>query len=154
MASRLLHGARMTTLCLLATLLTAQVAAGAAADTQDAPLQAGASIESAEVSGLPMDQLSRELRQDIEALAGTRLDVTRINALAVRIETEHPDAVAAVRHVERPDGRIRIVFLVARISDDASLSSNINARYPIERVEIRGIDESRLSQELRDQLHA
>jgi len=138
-----------TTVGLLLLLLfgtTVTVAAQAPA-TPDEPV-----IEAAEVSGIALDQLSPGLRQDIEALAGARLNRYRISALAARIEAERPEVVAASREVVRPDGRVRIVFLVARISENTDLSSNINARYTVEDVEITGFDESKISRALRDDL--
>ena len=48
----------------------------------------------------------------------------------------------------------RVIFLVARISDDAGLGSNINARYTVESVEIEGLKEHEISAALRDRLQA
>jgi hypothetical protein len=121
---------------------------------QDVDLHEGALIESAEVQGLSLDRLSPELRKDIVALADQRLSRDHVTALAFRIEAENPDVITAARDVLRPDGRVRVIFLVAPIGDDTGLAENINARYTIERVEIAGIDESRISQKLRDELHA
>jgi hypothetical protein len=112
----------------------------------------GALIESTEVSGLALDQLSPGLRQDINALTGDRLVRERVDTLAGRIETERPDVVAAVRAIARPEGKVRVVFLVARISEDRDLAVNINARYTVESVEITGVPDSAISQELRADL--
>ena len=59
-----------------------------------------------------------------------------------------------MRSVARPDDRARVIFLVARISDDGSLVQNINARYTVESVEISGIPEADISRALRDRLQA
>jgi len=142
----------MRTLTLLLVLLGA--APVLAADAQEADAPEGSLIEAAEVSGLPLDQLSPGLRQDIEALAGTPLNRERVGELAARIEAEQPEFVAAVRSVPRPDGKARVIFLIARISDDRDLVSNINARYTVESVEICGIPETEISQPLRDRLQA
>ncbi len=141
----------MRTLGLLLALLGTPFLANAQQQT-DAP--EGTLIESAEVSGFPIDQLSPGLRQDINALTGDRLNRERVAVLAARIEGEHPEVIAAVRNVSRPDGQVRVVFLVARISDDQNLALNINARYTIERVEIAGFPETEISQTLRDELQA
>jgi hypothetical protein len=140
----------MRTLVLFVALLSAPFAA----DAQEAAAQEGATIESTEVTGLALEQLSLGLRQDIDALVGQPLNRERLNALAARIEGEHPDVVAAVRDVARPDGRVRVVFLVARISDDASLAENINARYVVEHVDIPSIPDAPISQGLMDELRA
>jgi hypothetical protein len=142
---------RMKTLALLFVLLALPFATISA---QDIAVFEGTLIESAEVSGLPFDQLSPGLRQDIKSLGGQRVSSAVIAELTGRIEAERPDVVAAVRGVPRPDGNVRLIFLVARINDDRDLLSNINARYTIEAVEIAGIPESKVSQALRDDLHA
>ena len=116
--------------------------------------QSPAVIESADVVGLPRDGLSAELRAEIEALAGTPLDRDRLAALAARIDAEQPELAAAVRDVPQPDGRVRVIFVVTRIGGDETLAANINMRYTVDRVEIRGIDEERIGPALRDDLHA
>ncbi len=135
-------------------LLLALVAAPFAAHAQQAVVPDGAIVESAEVSGLALDQLSPGLQQEIAALAGQPLNRERLNALAARIEGERPDVVAGVRDVAQPDGRVRVVFLVARISDNEDLAENINARYTVEHVEVTGIPDRKVSQELLDELQA
>ena len=150
MACRLLSRSGMSTLALLLALLAAPLAAFA----QDAAPTAGAVIESADVTGFPLDQLSPGLQQDIAALAGQPLDRERLDALAARIESEQPDVVAAVRDVVQSDGRVRVVFLVGRISDNEHLSENINARYVVEHVAVTGIPDRQIAQELLDELQA
>lgn len=141
----------MKTLGMLIALLVTPLQV---ANAQQLDLLEGAPIESTEVSGLAFDQLSPGLRQDINALVGSRLSRDRVEELAARIEAERPDVVAAIRAVSRPDGSVRVIFLVARISDDQDLASNINARYTVESVEIAGIPETEVSQGLRDDLQA
>ena len=99
----------------------------------------GAIIGSAEVSGLGVDRLSSELQQDIDALVGEGLSHERVGQLAARIEAELPEFIVAVRSVQRPDGAVRVIFLVARIIDNPDLASNINARYTVDSVKISGI---------------
>jgi hypothetical protein len=142
----------MRTLTLLVLLTACAIWSPAAA--QEADQADGARIESAEVSGFALDELSPGLQRDIDALAGERYERERISRLVQRIEEEHPEVVAAVRTVPRPDGQVRVIFLVARISDDGDLVSNINARYTVESVEIRGVPETDIGQALRDRLQA
>ncbi len=137
---------RTLRLLILLTFLGAPVLA------QDVDTADGARIESAEVTGIALDQLSGGLQRDIDALAGSKLETALVNRLADRIEEEHPEVVAAVRTMARADGQVRVLFLVARISDDGGLVSNINARYTVESVEIRGIPEDDISRGLRDRL--
>ena len=142
---------RMKTLALLLALLSGAPLPAIAQET-DAP--EGATIDSATVSGIKLDQLSPGLRRDIGALDGTPLDRAKLAALATRIEEELPEMVAAVRAVARPGGGARVVFLVARISDDTRLVENINTRYVVETVETSGVPDADVPQDLRDRLQA
>lgn len=139
------------TLALALVLLGLPVLVGHAQETETAE---GAAIESVEVSGSDLNLLSPELRDDINALVGEALHRERLDALAMRIEAENPDVVATVRTVAKPDGRVRVTFVIARISDDRDLVSNINARYTVESVEISGIRETEVSRHLRDELQS
>jgi hypothetical protein len=112
----------------------------------------GTTIASAEVSGIDPDRFSPGLRDAIAALAGTALDRQALKDLAGRIETEQPRYVAAVRVTGEPDGHARVVFVAARQRDPHD--ANVNARYTVEDVEIRGVPEDQLPQALRDDLHA
>ena len=103
---------------------------------------------------MALNRLSPGLRQAINALVGNRLNRAQIGELASRLEAEQPEFVVAVRNVLRPDGEVRVIFLVARISDDRDISSNINARYTVDSVEISGIPDTAVSQELRDDMQA
>ena len=145
----LLADMRTVTLLLLLTSLAVPCSVARAQEAEPAE---GTRIESAEVSGFAIDQLSPGLQRDIEGLKGERFERGRIDRLAQRIEEEHPEVVAAVRTVPRPDDEIRVIFLVARISDDGDLVSNINARYPVESVEVQGIRYTDISQTLRDRM--
>lgn len=111
-------------------------------------------IESAEVIGLPRDALTVDLQRDIDALAGMSLDRDRLAAIAARIDAEQPEFAAAVRDVAQPDGRVRVVFVVTRVSTSEAQADNVNTRYTVERVDIDGIDDDRVSQSLRDDLQA
>ena len=151
MARRLPHVSVMRTLGLL---LVALAIASSAVTAQETDAPQGALIEAAEVSGISLDRLSPGLREDIRALSGTTLDRGKLDALATRIEEEQPEVVAAVRAIARPNGDARVVFLVARISDDTSLVENINARYVVESVATSGVPDADVAQDLRDRLQA
>jgi hypothetical protein len=142
----------MRTLILLLLCIVGVAARPAAA--QDSEPWDGARIQSAEVVGLASDELSPGLRRDIDALAGRSLARPDLSQLARRIEEERPEVVVAMRIDPRDGGEVRVFFLVARISDDAGLGSNINARYEVESVEIEGLKEHEISAALRDRLQA
>src|SRR6186997_50131 len=138
----------------LTLLLVCILAASSSAVAQDNEPPDGVRVESAEISGIPSDQLSPGLRRDIDELAGKALARPDVTQLARRIEEERPEVVVAVRIVARPGNQARVIFLVARISDDAGLGENINARYTVESVEIEGLNEHQISPGLRDRLQA
>lgn len=113
----------------------------------------GTRISSAQVSGIDMDRLSPGLREEIGKLVGTPLDRQHLRELASRIEAEQPRYVAALRFTTDPDGSARVVFVVGRMRDQER-QANVNARYVVDEVQIRGIDEARLDPTLRDDVHA
>jgi Omp85 superfamily domain len=139
----------MKILPLLIALLVMPVPA--IADQETEPPE-GARIVSALVSGLDLDRLSPGLVEDIRKLAGTPLNRQLLKDLAARIETEHPRNIAAARVSQDPDGGARVVFVVARLLDPAS-EANVNARYVVEEVELRGVLARDLDQKLRDDLY-
>jgi len=138
----------MRTLALLFVILGLPLAA---ANAQEADAPEGAIIDVVEMSGFSLYSLSPGLQKDINSLVGAPFSREGLNQLASRIEQEQPDVVAAVRGVSRPDGKARVIFLVARISDDTNLAENINARYIVETVDIEG-SYNEISQQLRDDL--
>ena len=138
----------MRTLALLVTLL-GLLPPVAYAQEPDAP--EGAIIDAVEISGFSLYSLSPGLQKDINSLVGSPLNREGLTQLASRIEQEQPEVVTAVRGVSRPDGKARVIFLVARISDDTDLTENINARYIVETVDVEG-PYNEISQPLRDDL--
>jgi len=148
MARRLPWRRDMRTLALLFVLLGLPLVA---ANAQEADAPEGAVIDAVEISGFSLYSLSPGLQKDINSLVGSPLNREGLNQLASRIEQEQPEVVAAVRGVSRPDGKARVIFLVARISDDTDLTENINARYIVETVDVEG-PYNEISQQLRDDL--
>ena len=114
-------------------------------------------VDTVEVTGIAPGRLSPGLRRDIRALEGTPLDADAVQELTDRVGQELPEYIAATREIEikttGEEGRIRLIFLVARIRDDAALRTNINSRYTVESVEIDGVDESTLSDEVRKEMN-
>ncbi len=137
MAQRLHTAPRMT----IAALVLALLALPLTARAQPTDPPDGAIVASAQVSGFDLGRLSPGLQEDIARLAGGPLDRARLNELATRIEEEQPRYVAAVRVVSVPADEVRVVFVVAHMRDQ-DRRGDANARYLIERVEVRGISES------------
>ena len=111
-------------------------------------------IDDVEVTGIDDDRLSPGLRRDIRALEGSPLDTAAVGELVDRVGQELPEYIAATREIATvgAPGRIRLIFLVARIRDDAALRTNINSRYTVESVVIDGVDESGLSDAVRSEM--
>jgi hypothetical protein len=143
MAQGLLTARRMTKAALVLVLLALPLPA--LAQPTDPP--DGAIVVSAQVSGFDLGRLSPGLQEDIARLAGGPLERARLNELAARIEEEQPRYVAAVRVVSVPADTVRVVFVVALMRDQ-DRRGDANARYLIERVEIRGLGESRVAADL------
>ena len=143
----------MKTRSLLSLLLGALSATLALA--QDPPPAAVSSgvVEAVEISGISSDQLSQQLRDDLQALRGMAYNAEAASQLADRIQTELPEYVAAVRTIAGTQpGQVRVAFVVARISDDDALGENINARYPVESVILEGIPQTQISKALWDEI--
>lgn len=148
---KLIQFGPMKTLLLLLALL-AWPCQSASAQEPDAP--DGAVIQTTLVTGLDDDRLSPGLRRDIRALEGTALRREAVDELARRIEAERPGTVVATRSLAVDGGGARVIFLVASDARAADTGGNVNTRYIVERVSIDGVEESRLSDALRDDLRA
>ncbi len=136
---------------LIRALFITTVWANTPAVAQVPPASQPPIIDSVEVTGIDDDRLSPGLRSDIRALEGMPLDADAVRELRDRVGLELPEYIAATREVATSGaaGRIRLIFLIARIGDDEDLRTNINSRYTIESVEVEGVDESTLSEEVR-----
>ena len=139
----------MKILSLFIALLAIARPAAAAQETEPPD---GTRIVSALVSGLDLNRLSPGLREDIGKVAGTALNRQLLRDLAARIETEHPRYIAGVRVSQDPAGGARVVFVVAPLLD-RQREADINSRYVVEEVDLRGVPERDLNQALRDDLH-
>ena len=100
------------------------------------------------MSGLDLSRLSPGLQEDIGKLTGSPLDRQKLRELAARLEAEQPRYVAAVRVTADPDGSARVVFVVARMRD-AEPQPDINTKYIVEDVEIRGVSSHEITAEMR-----
>jgi hypothetical protein len=108
----------------------------------------GATIKSAQVSGIDTSKLSPGLNEDITKLVGTALDRQKLRELAARLEAEQPRYVAAVRVTPDPDGGARVVLVVARMRDPEP-EGDINSKYIVEEVVIDGVKDTAITAEMR-----
>ena len=111
-------------------------------------------VESIEISGVPEDDISQAVRGMMQKLVGQKLDQQGANDLLDRIEIELPGFIATTKLAvgTEPD-RIKLVFVVEKSNEEPGRRININSRYTVEDVHIDGIDESRLSRGIRDDIH-
>jgi hypothetical protein len=158
---------RKQTLFLLLLLLPS-CAQAFAQDQQTVP--AGSIIESIEVSGLvelkisnenlnieysssSQRRLSQTLRDDLQKLKDQPYDAAVAARFADRIQEELPEYVAAARTSPGTQpGRVRLIFVIAKVSDSDTLGENVNERYPVESVTLEGIGQSEISSGLWDQM--
>lgn len=156
MASGLLYRAGMriprNALVALVLLCCALFARVPQAFAQDAPPQ-GTKITSVQVSGFEVSRLSPGLQEDLRGLVGTPADPEKLRELASRIEGEQPRYIAAARITADPAGGARVVFVVARVTDP-NQQVDINAKYLVESVLVRGVSEHAITPELRKDLDA
>jgi len=102
--------------------------------------QASATIEKTEISGISEDSFSAALRGDLQKLVGQSYDEKAATQIAERIHTELPEyVVTSTTAAGSQPGRVVLVFAVAH---------NINARYIVESVDLKGMDKSKLSEGL------
>ena len=140
----------MSILRLLLPLLVLPLATALAQEVEPPD---GATITAIHVSGFDIRRLSSPLQQAIGKLEGTALNRRQLGELAARIEIEFPNHVAGVRASQEPGGGARVIFVVAEMRDQER-AANINSRYVVEDVRIRGVSERELDQPFRDDLNA
>ena len=123
------------------------------AQAQETEPPDGTKIFSASVSGIDNNRLSPGLQEEIKKLAGTSLSRQVLREIASRIEAEQPRYVTAVRIMGDPDGEARVTFVVARIRDQGR-DPNINTKYLVDQVEVKGVPDRDISPELRKELQS
>ena len=148
MARTLLFPARMKTLTIALLLLTPLASSAQETEPPD-----GTKIFSASVSGIDNSRLSPGLQEEIKKLAGTALNRQVLREIASRIEAEQPRYVTAVRIMGDPDGEAHVTFVVARIRDQGR-DPNINTKYIVDQVDVKGVPDRDVSPELRKELQS
>jgi Omp85 superfamily domain len=129
-------------------LLFLTCASVSAALAQGAPqLPAGGTIENVQVTGIPESSLSEDLRNSLQTFVGQQYDPQAATRFAARIEGEVPDVLVAPRLLAGSDStHVRLVFVVARsVPGGTEPDSNVNSQYTVESVEVKGLQRSRYS---------
>jgi outer membrane protein assembly factor BamA len=110
-------------------------------------------VESAEITGVAEEEISQEVREAVRKLIGQRFDQQAADDLVVRIQAEKPDFIATTRLLSGTQSdQVKVSFVLERSNEEPGGESNINSRYTVERVDVQGLDESKLSQSLRDEM--
>src|SRR5437867_8399504 len=123
------------------------------AETQQGGINARGIVESAEISGIDEDEISQDIRDAVRKLTGQAFDQQVTDDLVARIQAERPEFTATTRLLpgNRSD-RVKVVFLLEKSNGEPGAEANVNSRYTVERVEVQGFDESKLSQSIRDEM--
>jgi hypothetical protein len=110
-------------------------------------------VESAEISGIDENEINPEIRDAVRRLVGQPFDQQAADALVMRIQTDKPEYKATTRLLAGDQSdRVKVVFFVERAGGELGDVSNVNERYMVERVEVEGYDETKLSRSIRDDL--
>src|SRR5262249_42479236 len=109
-------------------------------------------VESVELSGVDEDTIGKDLRDAIHRLEGKPFDQNEVDGLIARLQAEQSTITATVRLVEGSDSnRVKVLFVIEK-TDAQPGAPNVNSRYTVERVDIQGFDESKLSKAVRDDI--
>src|SRR4051812_4307920 len=121
-------------------LRTVALIIGLVATTAVVSGQTPPAIEKTEISGVSEDSLGAALRGDLQKMVGQSYDEKVASQIADRIHAELPDyVVTSTTAAGTQAGRVVLVFAVAH---------NINAKYIVESVDIKGTEKSKLSEGL------
>ena len=110
-------------------------------------------VESVGLSGADEDTFSQDLRDALHKLEGKPFDQNEADGLVTRLQAEQSTITATVRLVEGSDSnKVKVLFVIEKTDAQAPADSNVNSRYTVERVDILGYDESKLSKAIRDEI--
>jgi hypothetical protein len=107
-------------------------------------------IESVDVTGVPDSKITGELRRAMQTLVGERFDQSAADEVGFQIQKQVGQRISAIRQI--PGSTQDHVKLVFEFSNE-DWNTNVNSRYTVESVELRGASESLISPSLREDLH-
>src|SRR5215813_12878512 len=123
------------------------------AETPQAGINARGIVESAEISGIDENEISENIREAVRKLAGKPFDQQSADDVVARIQADKPEFTVTTRLLAGDDSdRLRVVFFLEKGGAELGGEGNINSRYTVERVEIEGYEESKLSTPIRNDL--
>src|SRR5947207_3571469 len=111
-------------------------------------------VESVELTGVDESTISKDLRDAVHKLEGKPFDQNEADGLVARLQAEQSTITATVRLVEGSDSnRVKVLFVIEKSDSQSGVAdSNVNSRYTVERVDVQGFDESKLSKAVRDEI--
>jgi hypothetical protein len=116
---------------------------------QETPVEEKPIIESVEIAGVAEGRIGRDLRDRMQELVGQRFDQLAADEVAFEIQNRLSERISAIRQLPGSDAEhIKVVFEVGNVNDDEDRDSNVNSRYIVEEVELRGVSESLISDDL------
>src|SRR5215471_18061109 len=125
----------------------------AAPQQEPAGVNARGIVEKAEISGIDENDLSDDVRKAVHNLEGKAFDQHLADDLVLQIQAEKPALIATTRLLPgSKSDLVKVVFVVEKSNEEAGGGPNVNSRYTVERVEVQGFDESRLSQTIRGEM--
>ena len=140
---------RTTYFILILILLTPSLLPAQPQEDRRAGVNARGIVESAEISGSGQDEVGQDIREAVQKLVGQAFDQQSADDLVLRIQMALPDVIVTTRLVAGDQSdRVRVLFVLEKKNEEPAADSNVNSRYIVERVEIQGYDESKLSQSL------
>jgi hypothetical protein len=112
-------------------------------------------IESVDVTGVPENRITGELRDAMQALVGQRFDQLAADEVGFRIQTAVSQRISAIRQLpgNMPD-QVKLLFEFGNLPPqaeseaDSNRERNVNSRYTVEAVELVGVPESSISNSL------
>ena len=123
------------------------------AETPQAGINARGIVESAEISGIDENEISENIREAVRKLAGKPFDQQSADDVVARIQEDKPEFTVTTRLLAGDESdRVKVVFFLEKSDSESGEERNINSRYIVERVEIEGFEESKLSLSIRDDL--
>jgi outer membrane protein assembly factor BamA len=110
-------------------------------------------VESAEISGIDPSEISEDVRDAIHMLQGKPFDQNAADELIVRIQAENPAFTATARLAQGSQSNsVKLFFAVQKNAVQPGTENNVNSRYTVERVDVVGAGESKVSQTVRDEM--
>ena len=110
-------------------------------------------VESAEISGIDPNEISEDVRDAIHKLEGKPFNQNAADELIVRIQAENPAFTVTARLAQGSQSNsVKLLFAVQKNAAEPGNENNVNSRYTIERVDVEGAAQSRVTQTIRDEM--